>query len=801
MSYAVMPLYDWQNILNSVRSKTGNSSTLVSSDVSAEIDSISGGYGDIPTYHYVESGRVVDNILTFKRAHPNNLVFGIVSDIHVYNADATYETPTKKSIKHAAFALETVGAMTSCDFVVNLGDNCWENGIDTDNAYVGVQYAMNALNPAFTRLTRYNLVGNHDKSVDTQKLFDLIGHYNEFDDYGTLQIRGFGYKDYTNKKVRVICLNTTDYLNSDGGWAMSYDQKDFLLRALDLSSKENSSEWQILLLSHIPLDKEGGGQFNYYEDLQTILTAYENGTTASITVNSSYALNETPSNYATYSNGKLVYNYSGKNFAKIIANIHGHMHTNCIAKLTNTDIWRISVENTCFSLNVNGDAGYEMPVEDRTALKKIAGTAADTSATFICCDLENRLINVYMYGVGGSQVDKMISYGDLPTYSVTYNLTNCTSSNSDSITIEGNSFKATLYGTDADATIENVVVTMGGIDITANCYANGIIDIAEVTGDIVITAVAIIPLWTYTVSDLAVAPRSSWGYDSTLTFYNDNYRMALGVSTDNNFGYTDREDKPIYVMQIPSKASVINITNTDGVSYKYSYSLLNIVDGILTQAIASGWTTETSYRFDAGKYSYITICAEQEGRTTAIPWGYSDSQITVEFTNGGTGSGDNDEPTDEPTEATWNISNRTAVTDLYKDKTTTYAFSNNKYYYGTNGSGLIHYGKISACSVNGNDVTLTASEKGYGIGIPYHLEAGATYVFSATCNTNGRIRKFVFNADGTFVSGSEQYSSSGTTLTLTFTAPTDEAQFVMLHLDGNTADVSHTYSNIALTKN
>ena len=70
-----------------------------------------GGYRDIPTYHFVEAGRVIEKIRNFKLTHPNSLVFGAVSDIHVYNGNTTYEEKSKTSIKHAAFALEMVGAM------------------------------------------------------------------------------------------------------------------------------------------------------------------------------------------------------------------------------------------------------------------------------------------------------------------------------------------------------------------------------------------------------------------------------------------------------------------------------------------------------------------------------------------------------------------------------------------------------------------------------------------------------------------------------------------------------------------
>jgi hypothetical protein len=222
----------------------------------------------------------------------------------------------------------------------------------------------------------------------------------------TTTIRDFGYKDFTDKKVRVIILNTCDYLNASGGCAMSYEQKDFLMRSLDLSGKTNASSWQILLLSHIPLDWNGG-DYNFYTDLQAILNAYEDGTTASITVNSSYALNETPSNYATYAGGKLVYNYSGKNVAKLIGNIHGHIHNNKVGKIANTDIVRVSTVNA----NPNGNstnkyASYGDYVVSSTIAKE-QGTAKDTAVTFYAIDLTEQKIYAYGYG---ADADREISY-------------------------------------------------------------------------------------------------------------------------------------------------------------------------------------------------------------------------------------------------------------------------------------------------------------------------------------------------------------------------------------------------------
>lgn len=489
MSYAVMPLSDWQNIVNSVKTKTGKSGALVSGDVSGEIDNISGSYGDVPTYHFVECARVLENIENFKTAHPNHIVFGAVSDIHVFNSDATYEAKTKASAKHSAFALEMVGAMAGCDFIANLGDNCWENGIDTDNAMTGAKYAISALKPAFDRLVRFNLVGNHDKSDDTQGQYDLIGAHNDFDVRSATQIRGFGYKDFTDKKVRVIVLNTCDYLNASGGCALSYEQKDFLLRALDLSAQSDCAEWQILLLSHIPMDWNGG-DYNYYADLQTILNAYEDGTTASITVNSSYALNETPSGYATYSGGKLAYNYSGKNAAKIIANIHGHVHTNKVSKIVNTNIARVATANTNPSLNKtesypdHGD--YGITSEEAAKIVKVSGTSKDTSATFYCIDLDEQIIYAYGYG---AEIDRVVPYKAATVYTITYNLTSVTMACNDVVVEEGGVYQSSVTA-NSGFELSFVKVTMGGVDVTSSVYSNGLITIDVVTGNIIITAEA-----------------------------------------------------------------------------------------------------------------------------------------------------------------------------------------------------------------------------------------------------------------------------------------------------------------------
>lgn len=74
-------------------------------------------------------------------------------------------------------------------------------------------------------------------------------------------------------------------------------------------------------------------------------------------------------------------------------------------------------------------------------------------------------------------------------YTVTNHLSNCVSSNSAVQAAGGEGYDAVITAVSGYA-LESIVVTMGGADITAQAVNGGTISIAEVTGDIVITAVA-----------------------------------------------------------------------------------------------------------------------------------------------------------------------------------------------------------------------------------------------------------------------------------------------------------------------
>lgn len=79
---------------------------------------------------------------------------------------------------------------------------------------------------------------------------------------------------------------------------------------------------------------------------------------------------------------------------------------------------------------------------------------------------------------------------DTPTYTISNELVNVTSNNSAASIAEGSSYTATLTANDG-YTLGSVTVTMGGVDVTSDVYADGVINIASVTGNVEITASAI----------------------------------------------------------------------------------------------------------------------------------------------------------------------------------------------------------------------------------------------------------------------------------------------------------------------
>lgn len=118
-------------------------------------------------------------------------------------------------------------------------------------------------------------------------------------------------------------------------------------------------------------------------------------------------------------------------------------------------------------------------------------------------------------------------------YSVTNNLTNCINSNNATEAVEGESYTAVISA-NSGYNLSSLIVTMGGTDITASAVSGGNINIANITGDIVITAAAEvsgpayinqIPISTDTSGNLFVGTNGEKGYKT-------GYRFSLTAGSE-----------------------------------------------------------------------------------------------------------------------------------------------------------------------------------------------------------------------------------------------------------------------------
>ena len=113
-------------------------------------------------------------------------------------------------------------------------------------------------------------------------------------------------------------------------------------------------------------------------------------------------------------------------------------------------------------------------------------------------------------------------------YTVTNTLTGCTSSNAATTVTEGDTYYATITASNGyvlnGATVE---VKMGGTEVTALYYANGIINIPNVSGNIEITITAAVYVPSYTnVLPLALEPSTKSGVWDGIGYRNGAYASS-----------------------------------------------------------------------------------------------------------------------------------------------------------------------------------------------------------------------------------------------------------------------------------
>ena len=265
-------------------------------------------HADIPDYIKTAALEVAKKVQAVRTSE--SIVFIAASDAHQLDTSADIVAGNK----HAGMAMKALAyILPGINFACYLGD--YTAGSATTTLAEGRQHfaEINSdIDEAFAGIPQLRTLGNHDSLqyskaqngsvLPVAELYNVVGAYNAGAIMGSTT-SGYCYRDFNNKKLRVICLNTAE--NSEKEYVSDAQKLWF---ANTLKAVGAKAGWNVLILSHHPLDWGGVCA------LSNIVKAYVDG--SSITVSS----------------GNTV-NFSGSNSATILAAIHGHVHCFKAAKL------------------------------------------------------------------------------------------------------------------------------------------------------------------------------------------------------------------------------------------------------------------------------------------------------------------------------------------------------------------------------------------------------------------------------------------------------------------------------------
>lgn len=141
-----------------------------------------------------------------------------------------------------------------------------------------------------------------------------------------------------------------------------------------------------------------------------------------------------------------------------------------------------------YSLDMNTEENIEITIDDE--LNSVSGNPVQNKVITAELAQVEEMLQTYI-----SQLEERIALLESGTsatmYTITYNLTDVKSRSVLKTIIEGTQY-TTKLSAEEGYTMGTVTVTMGGNDITSTVYGDGVVDILEVNGDIVITATAVV---------------------------------------------------------------------------------------------------------------------------------------------------------------------------------------------------------------------------------------------------------------------------------------------------------------------
>ena len=509
---------DVHAIADAIREKNGMTTTYKVSEMAGAVSALTMAdtinHADIPEYVKTAVVGIAKKVSAVRTA--SSIVFITISDPHHATDETTgWKAKIEQGNLDACRAIKALAFALPLDFVAFLGDLTFGYRTTTKEQFLAQCKEFHKwIDEGFRDVDQFWAVGNHDtgeylagewtqsdgtvREEDLTKLYGADTIYPYFGAYNEAvsgmvmgsTSAGYCYKDFTSKKLRVICLNTVEGELTSGEsdtTGMSNAQLLWFAQTLySLGSKSDAASWGCVVLGHYPLDwgwsKAGGN----------ILKAYLDG--GSVTFDGSTV------------------DFSGANSATIYGNFHGHLHNYNASKIyivpddvsaSNPPTAQMDVLRVCCPSS-NYYRTNEVGENERLDSNQIEFGDADTPSksdgvedTAFCVNVINpseKIIYSFAYGAG---YDRTLSFDFVVVmHSISMTLTGCSISNPATAVEDGGSYAATLTP-DSGYVFGSVIIMMGGTDITSTAYNDGEINIAQVTGDIVITAAASKPV-TYT---------------------------------------------------------------------------------------------------------------------------------------------------------------------------------------------------------------------------------------------------------------------------------------------------------------
>ena len=262
------------SLANAIRAKNGSTSLYTPSQMVNEITNLQTEehleHKDIPNYVKNEAYALAQKLKT--KIQSNSIIILIGTDSHQYEIDdagvdnATKQTTARNTTAgnlHAGQAMKALSYMIPFDFAAFLGDYTAGGSNTTKaDAIKHFTHINSYIDDAFQGLPQFRTLGNHDSlgyslgaaGFTLQELYTYIGRYNEINgnSMGNIDTQsGYCYRDFADKKYRVICLNTSDGTSTPNGViAMSTAQQDWFANLL----QNHPAGYGLIILSHVPLD-------------------------------------------------------------------------------------------------------------------------------------------------------------------------------------------------------------------------------------------------------------------------------------------------------------------------------------------------------------------------------------------------------------------------------------------------------------------------------------------------------------------------------------------------------------------